>query len=428
MRRSSYGSGHATTPLPHDGSSSSTASSDFFSPISIAYFQNHKQETTPLGTSTSMRLPPSHDSSWIGARLSPIHSFDREEADDSDHDENEDEPKPQSHQKVNRRIWNDASSSSKKMPTASKNPAREEPMNAGLGSSSTNEMNPFSSPPLVPNDVPLPRRTSTDSMAAVGVTVCVLSGIHFFVFMGLYDIFLSDHGEGWMWPYGIPSETTLLRWGALSPSFMDEEEFSSSSSIWYHHRKYFISFLSSLIACTSLVEWLLIVLAWRMLYISSTRQYALKQELRPPDVRYTWYQLGSIYVLAAFVGQLWMRTYDLHFVAVGCVSWGTCGVLCIMGMSVPMYRFELFVTAASLLMLSLLLRPYSSVHGTAGSAFFGWALGALIYVEPHPLQDRHVMYVGNRNDVKGMKAVTLIGTAGTVIVVSLPVLSLAFRT
>jgi hypothetical protein len=151
-------------------------------------------------------------------------------------------------------------------------------------------------------------------------------------------------------------------------------------------------------------------------------------QLPPPGVLYAWYQLGSIYVLAASVGQLWMWTFDFHFVAVGCVSWGTCGVLCTLGMSLPMYRFELFVTAASLLLLSLLLRPYSSVHGTAGSAFFGWALGALLYVEPHPLHDRHVMYVGNRNDVKGMKAVTLIGTAGTVFVISVPVLSLAFRT
>ena len=45
-------------------------------------------------------------------------------------------------------------------------------------------------------------------------------------------------------------------------------------------------------------------------------------------------------------------------------------------MARPTHRFELFVVATIFVLLSLFQRPFGSVWGTTGSAFFGWALGA----------------------------------------------------
>jgi hypothetical protein len=135
-----------------------------------------------------------------------------------------------------------------------------------------------------------------------------------------------------------------------------------------------------------------------------------------------WYEFVTVYVGSALTGQLWMWTYDTTENAVaGCVAWGTCGVLCAIGMAKPHYRFEAFVLASLLLLLSLFQRPYDSVLGTTGSAFFGWSLGAaglVNKIEPPKL---------NENDFKETKIGSFIGTGFFVLIVSLPFLSLTFR-
>jgi len=86
-------------PRSSSDDSSSTASSAFFSPISISFFNQRTKQQHLTPAASAERLPPLHDSSWIGARLSPIGSFDREhhsEDDDDDDEHEQDEEQQQS--------------------------------------------------------------------------------------------------------------------------------------------------------------------------------------------------------------------------------------------------------------------------------------------------------------------------------------------
>ena len=65
--------GKLNTIAKNPNNSSTASSSDFFSPISMAFFGG------------KVSLPRSHDTSWIGARQSPIPSFDNEDDNDDDH-------------------------------------------------------------------------------------------------------------------------------------------------------------------------------------------------------------------------------------------------------------------------------------------------------------------------------------------------------
>ena len=59
----------------------------------------------------------------------------------------------------------------------------------------------------------------------------------------------------------------------------------------------------------------------------------------------------------------------------GCASWGTCGVLCAIGVSQPHRRFILFLTAIALVLLDL-AQPYSSAFGALGGLLGAILLGS----------------------------------------------------
>lgn len=139
----------------------------------------------------------------------------------------------------------------------------------------------------------------------------------------------------------------------------------------------------------------------------------------------SWYQIVGFYVSSAVTGQLWFFAMEDMNTVAGCASWGTSGTLCMMGMLRPRYRFELFLCAAYLVTQSLFLRPNSSVYGTTMSALFGWSMASCGYFVER--KQPGIIYVGNSNDLRGMKSITFMGTAGMVLLVSLPVLFMAFK-
>lgn len=137
-----------------------------------------------------------------------------------------------------------------------------------------------------------------------------------------------------------------------------------------------------------------------------------------------WYQIVIVYLSSAWTGQLWFFAVEVNTV-VGCATWGTIGTLCMIGMIRPMYRFESFVMAASFVILSQIVRPYSSVYGTTMSALFGWSIASGGYYVGG--KQPGIIYAGNHNDFRGMKSTTFMGTVCMVLLVSLPVLFLAFK-
>ena len=137
----------------------------------------------------------------------------------------------------------------------------------------------------------------------------------------------------------------------------------------------------------------------------STYDYTMMSSL---DI--VWWLWPLLYVLSAFTGQLWVlsfggvggggnsyvdsASYGQYFngandngingnvdVAVdnvvGCVSWGTAGVACGIGVIWPSQRLRLFVLVIFIVILSQLdqsTNAPSSVFGIVGASFWGWSL------------------------------------------------------
>jgi hypothetical protein len=407
----------------------SSGSSDFFSPISISFFQRH-QAGGSSGTSSAERLPPLHDSSWIGARLSPIRSFDKETG-GSDDDEDDDERHKALHDTLEAAPFVNAN---ERTSLLVRNHSDQQPEQRGMNNNLSKIHPLWRSPPQEKDgDKTTWGRGATaaavGNIFTLGNLLCTTSGLNLFA-MGIYDfyewyrLYRTNSGDNtissshaWSLPWLIPPRDTLVLFGALAPDRIVTTAGTATRP------SYYTGILSSLCVSTSVVEWLLIVGAWRVLNISSKqrRKHTTPRVLTEPV---PWHEFAAIFIGAALTGQLWMWTYDTtEYLVAGCVAWGTCGVLCAAGMARPLHRFELFSLATMLLLLSLFLRPYSSVFGTTGSAFFGWALGACGFVE----RVEHVMYPGNGNDIKGFRAITFLGTGFAVMILSLPVLSLALR-
>jgi len=365
-------------PSPHDDSS--TASSDFFSPISISFFNKQRQKAS--SASSAERLPPLHDSSWIGARLSPIGSFDREthsEDDDDDDEERQDANKENRRNKsaaalhllrvggsnnegVSARSTNDTTSSTlstahfvllaNEQTSLLGNRSNSIPLTRNQGSNGSNsqfnsnlttisanhhsKIHPlWNSPPsnntMANNHSNEPRGRDAAALAArvrhrlrpyctLGMFLSVLSGLHLFA-MGGYDLWgWYYHGQeretAWMLPWGIPPQSTLLRFGVLAPNNYYYGSTSTASSqpfyVYYFYR--YLGVVTSLVVCTSVAEWLLVAAAWRLLHISShiRKKYP------------SWHEFGAMFMASAWTGQLWMFAFDsTNNLVIGTVAMGT---------------------------------------------------------------------------------------------------------
>lgn len=394
---------------------SSSGSSDFFSPISLPFLPN-RNKTGSGGINTAQRTP-FQDSSWIGARLSPIHSFDKEAGVDDDEDDQVDELDQQQQQRLSlhrapfvterstllgnqHHILSHQQNVSRTRSQSKIHPLWESPLTASTSRNGT-----------------FRNSSKTNCTPFFGHIVCALSGIHLVV-MALFDTLesyrlyrtgayddddppsnrLLPHLRWWSLPFLTPPHSTLRLFGALAPS-----------SITQWNSRYILSCVTCLWISTSVVEWLLIVGAWRLIRIS---------QLRSSNT--TAAAVWPTFVAASITGQLWMWAYDDATMnrTVGALGWGTNGVLCAVGMHRPGYRFELYIVCTLLLVLSLWQeRELGSVWGATAGAFCGWALGAAVGCAETALKE---------HPVPVQQWVTLLGTVMSMGIVTSPVVSLAF--
>jgi hypothetical protein len=497
----------------NENSSSSTASSDFFSPVSITFLQQHNRSsslsppaaaTMPLeqhrrNSSTSNHHSGGHqDRSWIGARLSPIHSFDREQ-EQPDDEEDDDNNNTTDSDAERHRAMHDTMQAAQFVTTTTATAATGGGMPANNSSSNNRGLSLLSHPthPFDQNNNEQRRRQqslhpiwrspeykrtdawgrdtqtsdpyrgpccrrSSSLVPSVGLTLCVISGLILATAWGvdLFDWYRNSSSSnsnnngvntndstattatgthfGWeQQEWGvpcclIPSAATLVRFGALSPIRGYDSHGYVINNV--------IAILTSLLICTSVVEWLGIVASWRLLHVSATKaasdaatSSAQKNEVTaasPPTAATTATATLVLFVSTALVGVLWMWCLDwTQHMVVGSLSWGTCGVLCSTGMQRPQHRFELFLFASLLVLLSLLDRPYGSVMGCTGGAFFGWAMGANEQQTSAPLSSSvhaHATVAPATTGKLPDNLTSFLGTGFAVGILLIPVLSLVF--
>lgn len=297
LRKSSPFPSMAAVVYEDDDDKSSDASSDFFSPISLSFFGGRvSQQASSLSkTTTPEPLPPLHDSSWIGARLSPIHSFDREEENEDDEDQRYTQIYHRAlHDSLGAAAFvNERSSllNNSKDPRSNIHPLWE---NAD-GSAAKN---------FGKGGGPRPFRITW------GLILCSTSALYLLT-MGYYDFQFSrrqeeDSGDyAWAMPWLRPSSSSLERYGAFVPF-----KVLIRGEYW--------RLFSSLFISTSILEWTLAAIAWRLIFLAATAE--------------PWHRYAGTYFASCFVGQLWMLSWDhVDGVLCGMVLWGTGGVLCSIG-------------------------------------------------------------------------------------------------
>ena len=220
-----------------------------------------------------------------------------------------------------------------------------------------------------------------------GPLLCLVSGL-FLVGMGIYDAYGSYLGGGgtnnnnnnnnnhaWSLPWGQPGPATSVLWGGLTPSMLlldDSNRASGTTTSWATLASYLTSYgrlVSSAVQSNSVVEWLLVALAWFVCQ-------------RPSVHQITRTTLGSVYWISVLTGQLWMlavwwllaspsQPYINHnnnsnaVLVAHCAAWGTGGVLCFVGMVRPQRRFGCFMICIGLVVLSLLQALWILPGGTA---------------------------------------------------------------
>ena len=317
-------------------------SSEFFSPISISFFQpSNKAKATPE------RLPPLHDTSWIGARLSPIRSFDNDHEDDDSLEQIATALKYNDHMPVNEKT------------------VLLRPMQGGV------TFHPRYTEPPPSTTKSLCWTPKIPHPFGAGRLVCALSGA-----------FLIAQITESLWRIEQPADMEDLSYMALLVMYLHNlstwfwQPAMGDDYVWTHfalststpHASYWCM-ATSLFMATTIGEWLLVYMAWTIL---GCNHRLLSNR-----------QLIFLFVTSAFTGQLWMLAWEPNpAVLTGCLSWGTCGVLCGAGIVQPYKRFLYFMVAIGLTANACLQRPYNSVLGTLGGSYFGWALAAAGLVAP----------------------------------------------
>jgi hypothetical protein len=359
----------------HPNNNSSGGSSEFFSPISLAFFGKDV-------------LPRSHDTSWIGARQSPIPSFDREEEEEEDDDEEADRATEIYHRALHESLEAAAFVNER---TSLLHHRRNVPGAARTTAAPIH--------PLWDGATPEERRGKQKSGCEFmwGDILIGLSGLHLAA-TSAYEVYLWQFDDSvgmvltWMSLLRPRYSQTLLLFGAL-----DADRVLSYGEYW--------RLLSSLVVCPSLLEWLLILIGWSLVYHN-----------RRQDSWLSWHSWFGTWFGSAVAGLLWMMAWDLRIrPIVGCCLWGTGGVLTSVGIHRPEERWRHFFVCALAVAVSWWDQPCNSVYGVVGATFFGWALGAAT---------RGTQSLAEKGHGPSMLSYLGIGTALTIALA--PVLSIAF--
>lgn len=377
-------------------SSGEESSLDMFSPIHARHqslhnnFDETDDDDTPQTPQHQIHtaaiansLPRLADTSWIGARVSPIPSVDEDEETASTRVDMEAMNAPYrkamqdfgAHERsalLGRRIhplWGKSSNSFK-------------PVGANktgtTGSQANTIRDPWSEGTFDdPNQASTKSGLSEAILARWGRLLVMASALHLFA-VGLHDAYFlyiivrrgsqvsSSAVVGkWIWPWAAPSTKVLLRFGAYCPS-----------KIRWNHQWYRIA--TSWIIVGSVLEWLVTAFAWWRLDKVTARTIA-KPGLPPQNVGFETY--GALWILLFLLsigtGMLWTAAFGSPYAISGCLGWGTAAILCAVGSLQPEYRLDLFSIAIVLLLLNL-VQPTSSVFGAIGASFFGWSASGVV--------------------------------------------------
>lgn len=326
--------------LREDDSSSTSSSSNFMSPF--APFRAIFPAKSPKVQGETLQA--NKDSSWIGARMSPV-AFDDDDVSNEDR-----EVIAPYHKALKESIDSSFSNESVTERTALLGRRRY-----------ATRSKPRSKPhPVWGNEDLLigDGKTATGSHASKNsspryswdIILCALSGFHLSC-MALHDLYVwylayrsghqSNKDLSWRLPWLSPSTSTLQRFGALIPMKV------------VHGQPWRI--ISSIFMCTSLVEYVFMCLAWHTLRVGGSRPTS---------------QWVGLYFMSTMTGQFWTIAWDPSGVSGGAV-WGTCGVLCAAGAAKPTFRFVLLVISIALFFVSS-IGATSSAMGAIGSSAFGW--------------------------------------------------------
>lgn len=342
----------------HDNYSSDASTADIFSPADGRRTSLHPATPDHSAAKDEM-LPRLQDTSWIGARVSPIPSYDDDEEND--------------HVTARYRKALNDSSSAFMGATESTSLLR----NFTKANKNKNwSLHPLWDPQQDPLLIEQKRMARASPTYRLGMLVVCSTAI-FLAIVGLHDGYLRylsfrqgvelKYALAWRWPWLSPTNRTLLRFGAFYPQYLVQQ-----GDYW--------RIVTSWFATTSLVEWLLTAWGWWCVQYISTGMI-----------------IWPLYILCCATGQLWMAAFHFQGIS-GCASWGTSGVLCAIGVARPDRRFVLFLSAIASVLLSL-LEPASSVYGAIGAIFFGWSFNSVGLTLHGPSGADH-----NKDDDHGKKS------------------------
>lgn len=358
---------------PHDPgdnhSDSSNSSADFmahpfqaFRPSLFVSLQSPDGEPSPDNNTTNApqndTLPSLHDQSWIGARMSPI-----DKAMDDDHGQSQHPPPP--FLSLNQQHAPSAGHQRQEYPAFGIHPLQA---TAPLKSPAHKFAN---------------RQAWRTTWGSWGAVLVPIAGF-FLLGMGILDAYVGriDGFAGdraWSLPWGQPSLEASTVGGGLIPNLVLQVDTDDDHAF----RRSYWRFLSSGLQCNSVVEWLLIMLGW---FVCA----------RPSIYTLSTPMVGTIYTICTLTGQSWMLAVwwltqqpgnsKADILVAHCAAWGTCGVLCFVGMLRPKRRLGCFLICIGLVVLSLLQalwcmnaseqvrNPLPLVAGCTASAFVGWLL------------------------------------------------------
>ncbi|CAJ1970278.1 unnamed protein product [Cylindrotheca closterium] len=324
----------------NDSSTTETSSVRMFSPAHGRRTSLHPS-TPDHSAEKDEKLPRLHDTSWIGARVSPIPSYD----DDEENDQVTARYKRALNESTAAFVSPEANESTSLLRQL-RDPSERRNIRLHL--------HPLWDPNQDSLLLEQKKIARTSPSYRLGKVVVFSTGI-FLGLIGLHDAYLwylsvrkgkeLTYPVTWTLPWLAPSSRTLLRFGAYSPQLVVQNgEFWRVVISWF--------------AATSFLDWMTIAWGWYCVRFFSTGMVVL-----------------PLYIACCLTGQLWMAAFDTEGVS-GTASWGTSGILCAVGVARPDRRFILFLSVIVAVVASA-IQPSSSVYGEIGGSFFGWAFNSV---------------------------------------------------
>jgi hypothetical protein len=436
--------------------SSSGGSSDFFSPVSINFFRRavHGAGEPTTSTMTTQQQQRTLNTSWIGARLSPIQSFDNDccepnhpTAADRGGDNDIERPArrhastlddaPFVTERTNLLFGQRFGNNQRRNATT---PYRLHPLWKHHDGRNHNNNKNASSPHNSSASTASPEHdhTTVYRRSPFPIFLCWVSGLHLLA-MGVYDLShilglvstttTSAERHLWSLPALTPPEETLLAFGCY-----DRSAYSQTSL-----GRWLLQMLTCTVICTSVVDWLLLCVSWNMIAMAlrhssgeSSSTKTLPGTTTNPQSLSAFLVSSNgtfgIFIASVLIGLVWANTYDATRdpTPLGLATVGTAGVLGNIGSRDISQRYPLYCVNAIWLTLALVV-PDHSVFAMAGSIALGSALGfTSLTTRTFPVETPGNLPAQAQSQRNCSMVITLMATACAVGIVAVPILTLAF--